>query len=691
MSKYESLTREQLDEHLSGYLVDSWSYSSVSQFARNEKAFERQYIYCEKERSSASAVAGSAYHAALELFFRSLMDGGGEPDVIALQKAAYEFIDTFPGNSWKLQKTTPTVTEAKEKAYKSANSLIDNFLKEKDVYLHDLKEVLFVEEKWDEWLTVNGVEIPLPCHLRIDVGLLLADGRRVICDHKSVSSYTDEDEVALTRGKQAITYFLADEKHNGVRPDEVWFIENKISANKDGSPQLHKNVIVMDPDSQRLYESMLYEPLRRMVQAVSDPDYVYTVNDADNLCDKAELYGFWTRTMIAEVDDFPMVPESKRPLLAKRIRKVRDSSLAMISPRVITSFRKKAASFIRFDYSNTEMTNSEKIEHVLRTFGKSVQVYKEIEGYSSNTYLLQVSSGVKIGDVARYAMDIANALDVAAVRVAPVLEVYDGKSYLAIESNHPRTKDLPWDAKYLEGTRIPLGIDNYGRTVVWDIANSATPHMLDCGATGSGKSVLIRSTIAYAQLLKMRIVIFDPKNEFQAFSDTCEVVTDIDEIEARMKDLVAEMQALKGAFNGYTLIVFDEFADAVASARSGKELDIKEEEIVGFTRDGRPKKQSAVVGRDKSLEENLKMILQKGRSLGYRVLAATQRSSTKVITGDAKVNFPVQVCFRVPKDTDSRVVLGENGAETLTGKGDGLIKSPEYLDRTVRFQGFFKP
>lgn len=691
MSKYENYSPEQLEEHLGNYLVESWSYSSVSQFARNEKAFERSYIYCEKDKSSASAVAGSAYHAALEHFFRCMMLNEPEPDVLQLQAEAYGFIDNFPANSWKLQKTTPTVEDAVAAAYKSVNALIDNFLKEKDVYTANIKKVLFVEEKWEEWLTVNGVDIPLPCHLRIDVGFELKNGKRVICDHKSVSSYTDEAEVGLIRGKQAITYFLADLKHNGVRPNEVWFVENKISKNKDGSPQLVKSVLEIDEDTQRLYESMLYEPLRRMVQAVGDPDYVYTVNDSDNLSDKAELYSFWTRTMIAEVDDFPNIPGKKRDLMEKRIKKVRDSSMAMISPKVITSFRKMAASFIQYDYSSSNMNNSQKIEHVLRTFGKAVQVYKEIEGYSSTTYLLNVSSGVKIGDVQRYKMDIANALDVSAVRVSPVLEVYEGKSYLSIESNHPRTKDCLWDKKYLVDMKIPLGIDNYGRTVIWDLENSATPHLLDCGGTGSGKSVLIRSTIAYAELLKVRIVVFDPKYEFTGLSNKHEVISDIEEIESRMKSLVAEMQSRNGRFEGYTLIVFDEFADAVASARSGKELDIREEQIVGFTKAGTPKKQSVVVGRDKSLEENLKMILQKGRSLGYRVLAATQRASAKVITGDAKVNFPVQVCFKVPKDVDSKVVLGEVGAESLIGKGDGLIKSPEYLDTTVRFQGFFKP
>lgn len=158
-----------------------------------------------------------------------------------------------------------------------------------------------------------------------------------------------------------------------------------------------------------------------------------------------------------------------------------------------------------------------------------------------------------------------------------------------------------------------------------------------------------------------------------------------------MKQLVEEMQQrAKTGENSKTLIVFDEFADAVSSARSGKELDIKEQVLVGEYANGRPKYDIRVVGREKSLEENMKMLLQKGRALGYRIIAATQRASTKVITGDAKVNFPVQVCFRVPKAVDSKVVLDEEGAETLAGRGDGLIKSPEYFG-TVRFQGFYKP
>ena len=65
MNRYLKYTPEQMEEHLSCYLVNSWSYSGVQCFARNEKAFEMQYIYCERDRKSISSIAGSAYHEAL--------------------------------------------------------------------------------------------------------------------------------------------------------------------------------------------------------------------------------------------------------------------------------------------------------------------------------------------------------------------------------------------------------------------------------------------------------------------------------------------------------------------------------------------------------------------------------------------------------------------------------------------------
>lgn len=693
MNKYSSYTPDEMENLLSGYLIDSWSYSKVSTFARNEKQFEKSFVYMEPDKRSVSSIAGNAYHEALKTFFLGFGAGAEKPDLVELTDVAYGYIDNEVENHmWRLTDSMPTVDQAREKCLTIVNALLQNFCAEYRLYTDNIAEVLSVEVKDSAFVVCNGVDIPLPLHYIADLIVRTKDGKTVIIDHKSKSAYTSDDEVALVHGQQGISYVLGYEQSvdDGSRHvDEVWFIENKYSKNKNGSEQLRLHRFVMDEDSRRLHEFYLYQPLRRMLQAVADPDYIYTINPSDNLADMAELYDFSARTLIAEVDDFPNIPDSKKPLIEKRQRKIKDSSITMISPRVIRQFRKNAAAFITFDYSHSNMTNREKIEHKFRTFGKQVQVTHEIEGFSCNTYLCEVAAGIPIDSLRSYSKDIAYALDVPSVRIAQNLTVYEGKSYLSIEVSKKRTETLLWDKSLLHGHSIPLGLNNFKDTVVWDLDNHSTPHMLVCGATGSGKSVMLRSTIAYAMECGIRIIVFDPKYEFQNLSDKCEVISSIADIEMRMKQLVDEMQGRKGRPGPLTLIVFDEFADAVSSARSGKELDIKEQQVVGAYSNGTPKIQLVTVGRDNSLEENLRMLLQKGRSLGYRILAATQRASAKVITGDAKVNFPCLCCFRVPKAVDSKVVIDEDGAQALAGGGDGLFKSPEYMDSLVRFQGFF--
>ena len=694
MSKYQSYSREQIDELLSNFLIDSWSYSKVNAFSRNEKAFEKEYIYLEKPLNSATSIAGTAYHSALEYFFNKYP---APVSLVDMNLQSYSEIDEVAANEWKLQKTTPTIEQCQKKATDTATFLLTNFYSEKSVYTEEITNILGVELRLAEWITVNGVDLPLPCHAVIDLVVETKDGKVVIIDHKSVSKFSEENEIFFIRGKQAITYVKCYEQNTGLKVDEVWFVENKTSANKDKSPQLKKFKIALDDNTRMLYETMLYEPLKRMIEAVSNPDYIYTINDTDNLVDRAELYDFWARTIIADIDDFD-ISEDKKNLLKKREKKVKDSSLQMINPKVISAFQEKAATFISYDLTHSNMSKTEKIEHVLRTFGIAVKVAHEISGYSSDTFLLEVSAGTKISNIFKFKLDIANCLNVSSVRIGQDLLQYEGKAYLYIEAPKKRTKDLLFDASLVEGSKIPVGMDNFGRKVIWDLDNHSTPHMLICGATGSGKSVSILSTIEYAMCAGIEdVYIFDPKYEFCKYSSPkVKVFNEIEDIEKQMAELVKDMQSrAKLGTHKKTLIVFDEFADAVSASRSGAALDIKEEVQVGFyapKKDMPPQPKYAIrtVGRNKSLEENLKILLQKGRSLGFRIMAATQRASVNVITGDAKVNFPVQVCFRVPKEIDSKVVIDEAGAESLAGRGDGLIKSPEYSE-VVRFQGFYKP
>ena len=59
-----------------------------------------------------------------------------------------------------------------------------------------------------------------------------------------------------------------------------------------------------------------------------------------------------------------------------------------------------------------------------------------------------------------------------------------------------------------------------------------------------------------------------------------------------------------------------------------------------------------------------------------------------VVTGLIKSNLPMKVCLRVANATNSQIVLGEAGAESLLGKGDLLCD----LGRGItRAQSYYLP
>ena len=335
--------------------------------------------------------------------------------------------------------------------------------------------------------------------------------------------------------------------------------------------------------------------------------------------------------------------------------------------------------------------NQQRLQDTLVSFDVDARVVNVTRGPAVTRYELELEQGVKLNKLTKLSDDIALALGVSAVRVAPIP---DKISTVGIEvPNRAVTpvaiRDVIGSKTFIESpskVSFAVGKDIAGNCVVGNIAK--LPHMLIAGTTGSGKSVctnsLIISLLYKATPEEVRLIMVDPKMvELGVYNGIphllIPVVTDPKKAAGALQWAVSEMMK---RYKTFSEVGAKDLASYNNHARKeGKEPMPQIVVVIDELAD-------LMLVAAKEVEESICRVAQMGRASGMHLVIATQRPSADVITGLMKANIPSRIAFAVASGMESRIILDTTGAEKLVGKGD-MLYAPLGEGKPKRVQGCF--
>ena len=322
-------------------------------------------------------------------------------------------------------------------------------------------------------------------------------------------------------------------------------------------------------------------------------------------------------------------------------------------------------------------------------FGVQAKVIGNLTGPHITRYELRLAPGTKVAKVAQLKDDLAYALAATDIRIlAPI----PGKQAVGVEVPNAHRRIVRLGDVFQEPPKdwspltVWLGKDVAGKAIGADLAKM--PHLLVAGTTGAGKSgainAMLSSVLLRATPHEVRLVLVDPKqvelNHYESIPHLLTPVITSPRMAANaLQNLVKEMEQRYGIMSmartrslielnrsrarrreaplPYILCVIDELADLMMVAPA-------------------------------DVEDSIIRLAQKARAVGIHLVLATQSPRVDVITGMIKANVPSRIAFSVSSQTDSRVILDQNGAESLLGQGDMLF-SPVGTSRLQRIQGAY--
>jgi S-DNA-T family DNA segregation ATPase FtsK/SpoIIIE len=257
--------------------------------------------------------------------------------------------------------------------------------------------------------------------------------------------------------------------------------------------------------------------------------------------------------------------------------------------------------------------------------------------------------------------------------------------------------DVTWRVRApRDRLRVPIGVGSSGQSVELDIKESAQggmgPHGLVIGATGSGKSELLRTLVLGLALTHspeaLNFVLVDFKGG--ATFASCDVLPHTSAVITNLEDELILVDRMKDAIQG-EMVRRQELLRAAGNFASLKDYERAREQ--GAPLDPLPSlfivvdEFSELLSAKPDFIDLFVMIGRLGRSLGVHLLLASQRLEEGKLRGlDTHLSY--RIGLRTFSSMESRVVLGVPDAYELpSAPGNGYLK--ESTEGLIRFKAAY--
>ena len=360
--------------------------------------------------------------------------------------------------------------------------------------------------------------------------------------------------------------------------------------------------------------------------------------------------------------------------------------------RLFQTIDKQKLKFQTEDFSIEEDNSlGEQVVEALKSFKVSVEhIETEVGPVITNTYV-KPKPGVKVTDVEALEDDLCIALGAENIKIQKAPE----KKAITIEIPTTRRKKIPFGNILYSDTAnkiLPaaLGIDTRGNPINIDIVD--TPHLLIAGQTGSGKSVCLNAIITSLALnatpSDLQFLLIDPKRvEFSLYNDFPNligghVINEIDEAMQSLQWLIQEMERRNLILAKSKCRKLSDFKQKLTTGNIA-DIPIDLADDIPYIVVVIDEYADLMMQCEKELTECIMKLAQKARNVGIHLILATQRPSTRILTGDIKANIPTRIALKVASSIDSKTIIDYGGAEKLLGKGDMILKDSNGSEQRI--------